>query len=70
MTDAPGKPDTDPPIDWTLSTFEGARREQLRRWSKLSLRQILMALEEMDELSRRLGSPPQEDRSRGDNPGK
>lgn len=41
----------DSAIDWSLTTFEGARREQLRRWSQLSLEQILLAQEEMRELA-------------------
>jgi len=40
-------------IDWELTTFEGSRREQLRRWSRLSLREILLAQEEMQILSER-----------------
>lgn len=38
-------------IDWTLTTWEGARREQLRRWADLPLERIVMALEEMGELA-------------------
>jgi len=38
-------------FDWSLSTFEGSRREQLRRWARLSLEQVIAALEEMQELS-------------------
>jgi hypothetical protein len=45
-------------IDWQMTTFAGARREQLRRWSRLSLRQVILALEEMEELGKRLGSGP------------
>jgi hypothetical protein len=45
-------------IDWQLTTFAGARREQLRRWSRLPLRQVILALEEMEELGERLGSGP------------
>jgi hypothetical protein len=41
-----------PPIDWSIATFEGARREQLRRWAELPLENILRALEEMEELSK------------------
>ena len=41
----------DSAIDWSLTTWEGARREQLRRWSQLSLEQILLAQEEMRELA-------------------
>ena len=38
-------------IDWSLTTWEGARREQLRRWSELSLEEIIRAQEEMREIS-------------------
>lgn len=41
-------------IDWSLTTFEGARREQIRRWSALPLENIVRALEEMQELAERL----------------
>jgi hypothetical protein len=53
-------PENDTPtgVDWTLATFEGARREQLRRWSQLPLEDILRALEEMHELARQLGELP------------
>lgn len=30
------EPGTDA-IDWSLTTWEGSRREQLRRWAKVSL---------------------------------
>jgi hypothetical protein len=43
-------------IDWSLTTWEGSRREQLRRWAALSLEEILLAQEEMQELARKLGS--------------
>jgi hypothetical protein len=46
------KLDTDS-IDWSLTTWEGSRREQLRRWAELSLREIIQAQEEMRELSER-----------------
>jgi hypothetical protein len=45
------KTDNSDNIDWSLTTWEGARREQLRRWAKLPLEQIIAALEEMQELS-------------------
>jgi hypothetical protein len=49
-------------IDWSLTTFDGARREQLRRWAELPLEQILTALEEMEALStlseRKKETPP------------
>ena len=43
-----------PPTDWSVATFEGARREQLRRWSRLPLEDVLRAIEEMHELARQL----------------
>jgi len=42
-------------IDWSLTTWEGARREQMRRWSELPLERIILAIEEMEELAVRLG---------------
>ncbi|MEA5444754.1 hypothetical protein VCB98_02865 [Gammaproteobacteria bacterium AB-CW1] len=41
-------------IDWSKTTWEGARREQLRRWRKLSLYEKMRAVEEMGELAERL----------------
>jgi hypothetical protein len=41
-------------IDWSLTTWEGARREQMRRWSELPLERIILALEEMEELAKRV----------------
>lgn len=43
-----------PPLQWSLATWEGAEREQLRRWSALSLEEILRAQEEMQALADRL----------------
>ena len=54
-------PDTDKPseaIDWRLTTWEGSRREQLRRWAALTLEEIILAQEEMRELSERLAAMP------------
>lgn len=45
-------------VDWQVTTFDGARREQLRRWSRLTLRQVILALEEMEDLGKKLGSTP------------
>jgi hypothetical protein len=45
-------------IDWTLTTWEGARREQLRRWAALSLKEIILAQEEMREIAERLAQAP------------
>ena len=41
-------------FDWSLTTWEGSRREQLRRWAQLTLEEIIRAQEEMAELSERL----------------
>jgi CRISPR-associated protein Csx17 len=43
----------EPEIDWTLTTWEGSRREQLRRWRTLSLRDRFRAIEDMAEVSQR-----------------
>lgn len=43
-------------IDWESCTFEGSEREQLRVWSRLPLRRKLMALEEMGETGRPIGT--------------
>ena len=45
----------DDTIDWSLTTWEGAEREQLRRWAELSLEEIVRAQEEMQSLADRLG---------------
>jgi hypothetical protein len=44
-------------IDWTLTTWEGARREQMRRWSRMSLAEMSLALEEMQVLAENLSEP-------------
>ncbi|NBB78216.1 MAG: hypothetical protein GVY36_02045 [Verrucomicrobia bacterium] len=38
-------------IDWSKTTFEGAERENLRGWQKLSFDEKLQANEEMNELA-------------------
>ncbi len=43
-------------IDWTLTTWEGSRREALRRWTQLPLERIIAALEEMQELNETLAA--------------
>ena len=43
--------ESDKTIDWSKTTFEGSRREQLRRWRALSLRQRLEALDRLSELA-------------------
>lgn len=40
-------------IDWSMTTWEGSRREQLRRWAQLTLEEIVQAQEEMAELNQR-----------------
>lgn len=45
-------------IDWRLTTWKGSRREQLRRWAQLTLDEILLAQEEMAELSEWLTHRP------------
>jgi hypothetical protein len=39
-------------IDWSLCTWEGAERDQLRHWMALSLREKLRALEQMCDHAR------------------
>jgi hypothetical protein len=54
-------PNNDPPkesIDWSLTTWEGSRREALRRWAELPLERIIGALEEMQELHEAITPPP------------
>jgi hypothetical protein len=58
------KTDKSDNIDWTLTTWEGARREQLRRWAQLPLEQIIAALEEMQELSEAFSETKAEPRTR------
>ena len=41
-------------IDWESCTFEGAEREQLLVWSRLSIREKLHALQEMCDLGDRM----------------
>lgn len=41
-------------IDWSLATWEGSRREQMRRWAQSSLEEIILAIEEMEEVVRQL----------------
>ena len=51
-------------IDWSLTPGEGSRREQLRRWAELPLERIILAIEEMQEMSDRFRRTPDEGRSR------
>jgi hypothetical protein len=41
-------------IDWSLTTWEGARREQLRRWSEMPLEEQIRAVESGLELMEHL----------------
>lgn len=43
-------------IDWSLTSWEGARRAQLRRWAALPLENVAAALEEMEAISTQLGN--------------
>ncbi|MFO0729508.1 MAG: hypothetical protein U0231_13840 [Nitrospiraceae bacterium] len=45
-------------FDWRLTSFEGSRREQLRRWAQLPLEDILLAIEEMQDIAQQLGTAP------------
>lgn len=45
-------------FDWRLTSFEGSRREQLRRWAQLPLENILLAIEEMQDIAQVLGAAP------------
>jgi len=54
----PESPRDERDVDWSLTTWEGARREQMRRWAELPLERAIMALEEMESLSRNLLDAP------------
>lgn len=45
-------------VDWQLTTWEGSRREQLRRWAALPFDRVLAALEEMEDLAHALAPTP------------
>ena len=44
-------PDNLRSVDWSLTTFAGARREQLRRWAEAPLDEVIASLEEMAALA-------------------
>lgn len=50
--------DNQRPIDWSKTTFDGSRREQLRQTQRMTVRQRLEALDELAELSERLQAAP------------
>jgi len=41
-------------MDWSVTTWEGSRREQLRRARQLTLRERLQAVEDMTQMATRL----------------
>jgi hypothetical protein len=43
---------SDGEIDWSVTTWEGSRRAQLRAWMKLSLAEKWQAVEEMADWGR------------------
>lgn len=45
-------------VDWSLATWNGSRREALRRWAQLPLERVIAALEEMQELRDLLARSP------------
>lgn len=49
-------PDSDDQFDWRDATWDGSRREQMRRWAELPLDRIIAAQEEMAELAEAFGS--------------
>jgi len=57
-------------IDWSLTSWEGSRRAQLRRWRARSLRQKLLALEEMTEIAEHFGRMRETGKMRGPVPPK
>jgi hypothetical protein len=52
-------------IDWSLTSWDGSRRAQLRRWRALSLRQKLLALEDMAEIAEHFGRMREAGKIRG-----
>ncbi len=43
-------------FDWRMTSFEGAHREQLRRWARLPLEDVIRAIEEMQDIAQQLGA--------------
>ncbi|WP_018232242.1 type I-G CRISPR-associated protein Cas8g1/Csx17 [Thioalkalivibrio thiocyanodenitrificans] len=52
--------DNERPIDWSKTTFDGARREQLRQAKRINVRQRLEALDQLTVLSERLQTMPRQ----------
>lgn len=44
--------------EWEAATWEGSRREQMRRWAALPLEEIVAAQEKMAELAEMLANTP------------
>lgn len=53
------------PIDWSLTSWKGSRRAQLRRSRALSLREKLLALEQMTEIAEHFGRMRETGKLRG-----
>ena len=47
-----------PPADWSNATWEGSRRAQLRVALALSVRERLLAMQELGDLSEKLATMP------------
>jgi len=45
---------TDDDIDWSLTTWEGSRRAQLRHWLAFTVRERLQAIEDLAEVAARI----------------
>ncbi len=43
-------------VNWELTTWEGVRRLQMRRWAALPLEKVIEALEEMQQLADQFGA--------------
>lgn len=56
-----------PQADWSNATWEGSRRAQLRAALALSVRERLLAMEELAELSEKLATMPRVATSPSDN---
>ncbi len=52
--------DNQRPIDWSKTTFDGSRREQLRQAQRMTVRQRLEALDELTALSERMQAMPRQ----------
>src|SRR3546814_18022058 len=50
--------DSEQHVDWSKTTFEGVRREQLRQNLKMTVRERLEAMDELDRLSERMQTMP------------